>query len=54
MLSDIDGDCQCHSVSDSVSDSVNSNWPALSVTLRLIFILVLQVRESGSSQRSQE
>ena len=40
-------------VSDSVSDS-ESNWLALSVTLRLIFILILQGRESASSQRSQE
>ena len=36
--------------------TVNSNWLALSVTLSevLIIIIILQVRESASSRRSQE
>ena len=47
-LSDIDGDCQCQcqlkvKLACLVSD-----------TVRLIFIIILQVRESASSQRSQE
>ena len=41
-LSDIDGDCQLK-LACLVSDAV-----------RLIFIIILQVRESASSQRSQE
>ena len=42
MLSDIDGDCQLK-LACLVSD-----------TVRLIFIIILQVRESALSQRSQE
>ena len=56
MLSDIDGDADAMAMADADGDCQLKLACLVSDTVRLIviFIIILQVRESASSQRSQE
>ena len=49
MLSDIDGDCQFNKLACLASDA-----GLVTGRLIVIFIIILQVRESALSQRSQK
>ena len=54
MLSDIDGDAAAMADADGDGDCQLKLACLVSDTVRLIFLIILQVRESASSQRSQE